>query len=230
MLKVRELWIALFIVVVYTLSLYSYSINSSQQKTIDTYYQVINDLSFYIFILIPSLILSKDYAFKTSRILYTGTFSKIEVVLSKMFSVLLFYLLFSIIHRTGANSLWMINQNTFSIEVLFSKIPITIIVYMIIGIFTCLIAFLFTLITYSRMGTVIIMFAFFIVEKYLRGILLLIFPNNDIGTILNHNPIAISIETLQYSTISIMDSFIVLFTSFFIGVLSFIILQKKEIN
>lgn len=229
-LKAKELWISLTIVIAYTLSLYFYSINSNQPKTIDTYYQIINDLSFYIFIIIPSLVLSKDYAFKTSRILYTGAFSKLTVVLSKMFSVLIFYFLFSIVHRLGANSLWMINQKVFSFETLLSGLPITIVIYMIIGISTCLLAFLITLITYSRMATLIAMFAFFIIEKYLRGILLLIFPNRDIKLILNHNPIAISIEALQYNTITLMDCFIVLFTSIFIGFITLIVLQKKEIN
>ena len=229
-LKAKELWISLTIVIAYTLSLYFYSINSSQPKTIDTYYQIINDLSFYIFIIIPSLILSKDYAFKTSRILYTGAFSKFEVVLSKLYSVLMFYLFFSIGHRLGANILWMINQKTFSFETLLSELPITIFVYIIIGIFTCLLAFLITLITYSRMATLIIMFAFFIIEKYLRGIILLILPNNYIKLILNHNPIAISIEALQYNNITFMDCFIVLFTSLFIGFIAWIVLQKKEIN
>lgn len=229
-LKARELWISIAIVIAYTLSLYIYSLNSNHPKTINTYYQIINDLSFYIFIIIPSLILSKDYTYKTSRILYTGAFSRFEVVLSKLFTVLIFYLFFSIVHRLGANILWMINQNTFSIETLLNELPITLVVYLNIGLFTCLLAFLITLITYSRMATLIVMFSLFIIEKYLRGIILLIFPNNYIKQIFNHNPIAISIESLQYNTITLMDFFIVLFSSFLIGITTMVVLQKKEIN
>lgn len=218
------------IVIVYTLTLSFYSMNSDQTKTIDTYYQIINDLSFYIFIIIPSLILSKEYAFKTSRIVYTGTFSKFQVVLSKVFSVLIFYFLFSIVHRLGANSLWMVSQAGFSFKTLISELPKTIIVYMIIGLFTCILAFLVTLITYSRMATLVVMFAVFIVEKYLRGVLLLISPNKTIELILSHNPIAISIVALQYNKITIMDGLIVLLTSVLIGLITLTVLKKREIN
>lgn len=203
---------------------------SDQPKTIDTYYQIINDLSSYIFIIIPSLILSKEYALKTSRIIYTGAFSKFQVVLCKLFSVLIFYFLFSIVHRLGANILWMVSQESFSFKILLSELPKTIIVYMIIGLFTCALAFFITLITYSRMATLVIMFAVFIVEKYLRGVILLISPNEIIQLILSHNPIAISTVALQYNEITLMDGLIVLLTSAFVGLITIIVLKKREIN
>ena len=230
LLKAKELWIAIAVVMIYTCALSIYSINASEQRTMDYYYQIINDLSFYVFIIVPSFILSKDYAFKTTRILYTGPFSKLEVVSSKFFSVLLFYVIASIVHRVSANSLWLVDQRVFSAEFLWSQLPKTMVIYLLIGIFVCLLAFLVTLATYSRMATIIVMLTIFIMEKYLRGILLLIFPHEHLKILLTHNPVAIAFEALQYGTITLMDGAIVVFTSVVISLLAFLVLKRREIN
>ena len=230
LLKAKELWIAIAVVMLYTCALSIYSINASEQRTVDYYYQIINDLSFYVFIIVPSFILSKDYAFKTTRVLYTGPFSKFEVVGSKFFSVLMFYVIASVVHRVSANSLWLIDQHVFSVELLWSQLPKTIAIYLLIGVFVCLLAFLVTLATYSRMATIIVMLTIFIMEKYLRGILLLIFPHEHLKLLLTHNPVAIAFEALQYGTITLMDGAIVAFTSVIVSLLAFLVLKRREIN
>lgn len=230
LLKAKELWLAMAVVVLYTCSLFLYTINSNEQRTVDSYYQIINDLSFYITILVPALSLAKDYAFKTTRMLYTGPYSKVKVVSSKFLSVLIFYFIVSILHRIGANSLWLIDQRIFSFELLLNELPKTIGNYLTVGMFICMFAFFITLLTYSRMATVIVILVTFIVEKYLRGILLLLFPNEYLKLILTHNPFAISFKTLQYNTIALMDSFIVISTTIILGIVTFTILRRKEMN
>ncbi|PFJ06665.1 hypothetical protein COD67_04005 [Bacillus cereus] len=229
MLKNKEVWISLFIATMYTFAIFFAYTNSMQSKNIDTYYSFYNDISFYIFIIIPAIALSREYSLKTSRIIFTGFYKKVEVILYKFLSILIFYIFLGILHRICGNLLWIFDQQKFSFDILFYKVASTIIIYIITGIFTCSIAFLITIITYSRMKTLIIMLALFIIEKYIRGVFLLLSSNKDLK-ILNHNPIAVTIESLQYGILSIMDSLILLFSSFAISIMTIVILMKKEIE
>lgn len=230
LLKAKELWIALAVIILYTGSIYMYTRNGTAQHTVDFYYQLINDLSFYVFILVPAISLAKDYTFKTTRLLYTGPYSKYEVVSSKFLSVLVFYVMASVLHRLGANGLMLYHERTFSFKLLLQDVPQTMLVYVIVGLFTCTFAFLITLLTYSRMATIITLVAVFNIEKFLRGILLLLFQQESVKLILTHNPIVIVSEALQYSTITFMDSLILVAVTLFLAVGTIIVLHKKEIQ
>lgn len=228
--KTRELWIALGIISFYTLSMYTFTLDGEKSYTADFFYQLIHDLSFYVMILLPAAVLAKDYTFKTTRILYTGPYSKRMIVNSKFLSMLIFYAIASVVHRLSANSLLLYHERTFSIDLLLQNLLQTIFVYMIVGLFICLFAFFITLLTYSRMATMISVIAVFIVEKYLRGVILLLFQQDLIKKLLTHNPINIASQSLQYSSITIMDSFILLMTTSLLGVGTIVILYKKEIQ
>lgn len=228
--KTRELWIALAITSTYTISMYAFTLDSETSYTTEFFYQLIHDLLFYVLVLLPAVTLSKDYTFKTTRILYTGPYPKQIILSSKFFSMLLFYALVSIVHRFSANSLLMYHERVFSMDVLRQNFVQTIVVYMIVGLFICMLAFFITLLTYSRMATMITVMTVFIVEKYLRGFILLLFPQDFVKKLLTHNPINIAAQSLQYSSITIMDSLILLMTTLLIGVGTAILLSKKEIQ
>ena len=144
--------------------------------------------------------------------------------------MLIFYASASVVHRLSANSLLLYHERTFSIDMLLQNLVQTIFVYMIVGLFICMFAFLITLLTYSRMATMIIMMAVFVVEKYLRGVILLLFQQDLVKKLLTHNPINIASQSLQYSSITIMDSFILIMTNLLVGVGTIVLLYKKEIQ
>lgn len=228
--KTKELWIALGIISIYTLGMFAFTLDSETSYTTEFFYQLIHDLLFYVLILLPAVTLSKEYTFKTTRILFTGPYPRRIILSSKFFSMLIFYALVSVVHRFSANSLLMYHERIFSMDVLLQNFVQTIVVYVIVGLFICILAFFITLLTYSRMATMITVMTVFIVEKYLRGFILFLFPQNYVKKFITHNPINIAAQGLQYSSITIVDSFILLMTTLFIGVGTVILLFKKEIQ
>ena len=229
-LRIKALWIGLIVIGIYTLLIFYATRYSEELKIPNFYYQIINGLSFYLLLIVPALTLSKDYELKTIRMLYTGIFSKIEIVISKLVSMVIFYLLFGFTHRLSANLLWMMGQNKFSFELLAYRFWLTTGIYLINGLFICLLAFLITLWTYSRWTTLIFMFSIFFFERVLRGILSFMFFNPFMITLLNHNPFAVSFESLHYSTISYIELYILLLAALPVGILILTLLNKKEMS
>lgn len=70
--KTKELWIALGIISIYTLGMFAFTLDSETSYTTEFFYQLIHDLLFYVLILLLTVTLSKEYTFKTTRILFTG--------------------------------------------------------------------------------------------------------------------------------------------------------------
>ena len=230
LLKIKELWLAMAAIIFYTGAIYLYTKDDIPLTTDDYYYQLINDVSFYVFILVPAFVLSKDYSFKTIRILYTGPFSKNKIVCSKFLSVFVFYIVASVVHRVSANGLMLYDVSSFSLQRLLQEVPQTMLIYAIAGLFTCALAFFVTLLTYSQMATMISIVTIFIIEKFSRGVLLLIFPQENVKLVLTHNPLYIALHSLQYSVMTIMDSFILLMTTLFLGLAICLLLRNKEIQ
>ncbi|MFP9131272.1 hypothetical protein [Niallia sp. BSM11] len=230
-LKNKALLFTLAITLAYTILFFFYSTNySKMDRDINTYYRAFYDISYYIFLIVPALSLSKEYSFKTTRILYTGIFSKNQVFLYKILSTLFFLIVLGFLHRLIGNIFWGLDQNILSFKILSNSIVETTLIYLLTGIFTISLAFFFSLISYSRLSTVIFTVAIFILERYIRGILFLILENKMFLSIIEHNPLAIIQFSLQYGRLSIMDGIILVFLSAVLFCSSLILINKKAVN
>lgn len=229
-LKNKALIVTLGFTLLYTLLFYFYSTQSATDRDINTYYQAFNDISFYIFLIIPALSLSTEYSFKTTRILYTGIFSKNQVFVYKILSTLFFLIVLGFSHRIIGNIFWGLDQNNLSFKILSNSLVETTLIYILAGIFTISLAFFFSLISYSRLSTVIFTVAIFILERYIRGILFLILDNKNVLLLIEHNPLAIAQFALQYGDLTIMDGIILTFLSGVLFCSSFILINKKAVN
>ncbi|GLI86437.1 hypothetical protein ANABIO32_42430 [Rossellomorea marisflavi] len=229
-LKNKALLSTILFTVTYTFIFFIYLSNSTIDKNHNTYYQVFNDISFYIFLIIPAVSFSKEYSFKTSRIIYTGVFSEYQVFIYKVVSTCLFILTLGIFHRVIGNVFWGLDQGDYSIEILSYLIGKTLYIYGFTGLFTISLAFFFTLIFYNRLGTVIFTVAIFILERFLRGILLIIMNSELIVEVVKHNPLAIVQNALQYGSLTIMDGFILIVITFVLNATSLIIIRRKAVD
>ncbi|SEO06284.1 hypothetical protein SAMN04489762_3388 [Terribacillus saccharophilus] len=231
-LKNKALLVTLSFTIIYTCLFYFYLTNSTNQINVNanTYYQTFNDISFYIFLIIPALSLSKEYTFKTSRIIYTGILSKNQVLTYKVSSTLLFLLALGILHRLIGNIFWGFDQESFSFDILSNSLVETATIYFFAGIFTISLTFLSSLVSYSRLSTVIFTVAIFILERFVRGILLLLVDNDLLKLLLNHNPLGIIQNILQYGNLTIMDGIILTLLSAVLFLISIILINKKAID
>ncbi|WP_317951056.1 hypothetical protein [Rossellomorea marisflavi] len=122
------------------------------------------------------------------------------------------------------------DQGDYSIEILSYLIGKTLYIYGFTGLFTISLAFFFTLIFYNRLGTVIFTVAIFILERFLRGILLIIMNSELIVEVVKHNPLAIVQNALQYGSLTIMDGFILIVITFVLNATSLIIIRRKAVD
>ncbi len=129
------IWSSLFIAVLYTILIYLKRPLNPSTSDLETYYNHFGDISYYLILIMPSFIMSREFSLKTSTIIFTGSFSRINIVLSKLLSLLLIGCIVGTIHRLLANLLWILEHNEFTLINLTHDIFTNLINYLLISFF-----------------------------------------------------------------------------------------------
>ncbi|WP_061860242.1 ABC transporter permease [Priestia megaterium] len=230
-LKSKGFLFSILAVIVYTLAIMFSWDNSHgflKQISFRIYYSFYADIAYYIVITLAALSLSKEFAFKTSRIIFTSSLSRNQILITKMISLFIVSLFIALLHQVLGNILLIIADNTRSVAISIQSAINTACIYTIFTFFVGSFAFFITTLTYSRMWTLIIVILTFILERQIRAIIM-IFRGDTYTNFLNQTPFAIATKAFQYNTLNFSGSIILFISSAFLFGVTAFILTKKEI-
>ncbi|MGE7674925.1 hypothetical protein ACQKMV_15315 [Lysinibacillus sp. NPDC094403] len=224
------IWLSVFIAVMYTILIYLKKSMYPSPSDLDTYYDYFGDISYYIILIMPSFIVSREFSLKTSRIIFTGSLSRTNIVLSKLLTLLLIGCIVGTIHRLLANLLWIIEHNKFTLVNLTHDILINIINYLLISFFVSGLSFIIGFITFSQIATIVTIISVFSFEGIIRGIILVkLDATTRLAFWIRENPLALVYKGIQYNDITISNSICLALTGLGLFLISLIIINKREI-
>lgn len=192
-------------------------------------YPFFSDITYYIVITIAATSLSKEFAFKTSRVVFTSGLSRYQVLLVKMSSLLMVSVFIAILHQTVVNIMALLAGDQRDTVSILTNLGTSILVYSLFALFVGSVSFFLTSLLFSRLWTLIIVIFAFIMERQIRAIIMLV-GGEKYTDFLNQTPMAIATESFLYNSLSLSKSLILLISSAILLLLTTYILNKREIR
>ncbi|MCM0626888.1 hypothetical protein M5J14_20530 [Lysinibacillus sp. OL1_EC] len=224
------IWSSLFIAVLYTITIYLKRPMYPTPSDLDTYFNYFGDISYYIILIMPSFIMSREFSLKTSRIIFTGSFSRINIVLSKLLSLILIGCIVGTIHRLLANLLWILEHNKFTLNNLTHDIFTNLTNYILISFFVSSLSFIIGFITFSQIATIVSIISMFSFESMIRGIILIkLDATTKLALWIKENPLALVYKGMQYNNLSMSNNICLALTGLVLFLIALIIINKREI-